>query len=104
MATRRCLAWILLGALILAGTQRGDAVAIRVPGNQDARSVASPIVLRIDRRDKMTERQLAQRRAGSATARELLVRVGNLRDTILIVRVDPRSWAGHASTDGAGSG
>ncbi len=89
MATRTSLASVLLGALILAGTQRGDAVAIRVPGNQDARPVASPVVLRIDRRDKMTAKQLTQLRGGSATARELLVRVANLRDTILIVRADP---------------
>jgi hypothetical protein len=89
---------------LLAGTQRGDAVAIRVSGNQDAAPVASPVVLRIDRRDKMTAKQLTQLRGGSATARELLVRVANLRDTILIVRADPRSLAGHASTDGAASG
>jgi len=89
MAARTSLAWILLGALIVAGTQRGDAVAIRVSGSQDVHPVASQVVLRIDRRDKMTARQLTQLRAGSATARELLVRVGNLQDTILIVRADP---------------
>src|SRR5262245_9678294 len=90
MATRTSLASILVGTLILAGTQRGDVVAMRqVADGQDERPAASPVVLRIDHRDKMTARQLTQLRGGSATARELLVRVGNLRDTILIVRADP---------------
>jgi hypothetical protein len=89
MAARTSLAWILLSVLVLVGTQRGDAVAIRVSGNQDARPVTSPVVLRIDRRDKMTAEQLTKLRRNSATARELLVRVANLRDTILIVRADP---------------
>jgi hypothetical protein len=66
--------------------------------------VASPVVLRIDRRDKMTAQQLTQLRRNSATARELLVRVANLRDTILIVRADPALSAGHVSMDGASSG
>jgi hypothetical protein len=90
MATRTSLAWILLGALIFAGTQRGDAVAPRrVAVDQDGARSANPVVLRIDRRDKMTPAQLNQLRSGSATARELLVRVANLRDTILILRADP---------------
>ncbi len=49
----------------------------------------STAVLRIDRRDKFTPRHLEQLRRGSAMARELLDRVANLRDTILIVRADP---------------
>jgi len=90
MATRTSFAWIILGALIVAGTQRGDAVApLRVAVDQDGARSANPVVLRIDRRDKMTPGQLTQLRSGSATARELLVRVANLRDTILIVRADP---------------
>src|SRR5262245_19296545 len=90
MATRTSLAWIILSAVMLAGEQRGDAVAMpRLSDSQDERPVTSPVVLRIDRRDSMTERQLTQLRNGSATARELLVRVANLPDTILIVRADP---------------
>ena len=90
MATRTSLASILLGALILAGTQRGDAVAPRLVSlDQDGAGSTNPVVLRIDRRDKMTPGQLNQLRGGSAMARELLVRVANLRDTILILRGDP---------------
>lgn len=90
MATRTSLASILVGTLVLAGTQHGDAAGARgASGDQDARPATPPVVLRIDHRDKMTARQLTQLRGGSATARELLVRVSNLRDTILIVRADP---------------
>jgi len=80
---------MLLGALIIVGMQRGDAVAQRMPADSASANTTSPPVLRIDRRDKMTAQQLTQLRRGSATARELLVRVANLRDTILIVRADP---------------
>ena len=90
MATRTSLASILVGTLILAGTQHGDAAGMQgASGDREPRPATTLPVLRIDHRDKMTARQLAQLRGASATARELLVRVENLRDTILIVRADP---------------
>ena len=80
MARRTSLAWVFLGGVLLAGTQHGDAAA-GGPAHSD--------VLRIDQRDKTTPGQLNQLSGASATARELLLRVGNLRDTILILRADP---------------
>ena len=44
MATRTSLASILLGALILAGTQRGDAVAPRLVAlDQDGAGSRTPL-------------------------------------------------------------
>jgi hypothetical protein len=89
MARRTSLAWIVLGGVMLAGTQRGDAAPRPAGASQDGELSANVGGLRIDRRDKTTPRQLNQLRGGSAMARELLVRVASLRDTILILRADP---------------
>lgn len=89
MARRTSLAWVFLGGLLLAGTQRGDARPAPAWAGQTPDVLAKSDVLRVDQRDKTTPGQLNQLRGGSATARELLLRVGNLRDTILILRADP---------------
>jgi hypothetical protein len=89
MTTRTSLACVFLGALVVAGTQRGDALAQSTAVQSGSEAAASPVVLRIDKDDTLTPRQLAQLGRGSAMARELLVRIANLRDTILILRADP---------------
>lgn len=87
MTTRTSLACLILGSITIAGTQRGDVAAARTVAGSDG--AASQVVLRINKKDSLTRGHLAQLRRGSAMARELLVRVANLPDTILMICADP---------------
>jgi hypothetical protein len=76
--------------LALLALQWGDGVSARGVGlDSDNVRTAAPVVLRIPREDALTPGHIAELRRGSAIARDLLARVANMPNTILILRAAP---------------